>query len=164
VHDGRVQFLELAVHRADIDFECREPRLAEIEIHAKLRASIPGTDDIVALHVDGAQVFAVPFGQFEPVKHHGAVIPGVFAFRAHHLRVRVDFVQSRLTVEAEKVRLPGYDPSNGVDIEIMLGDAVATDTVRARGCERDDHHHPRCRPEQGRGHGEHGGTRGSTAR
>jgi len=155
VHDGRVQFLEFAVHRADIDFECKKPYLAEIEIHAKLRASIPGPDDIVALHVDGAQVFAVPFGQFEPVKHHGAVIPDAFAFRAHHLRVRIAFAQSRLTVEAERVKLPGYDPSNGVDIEIMLGDAVAADTVRARECERDEHHRKCCRPGHGRGQCEH---------
>jgi hypothetical protein len=54
-------------------------------------------------------------------------------------------------VEAEKVKLLGYDPRNGVDVEVAIGDATAVDTVEPTD-DRGDRHYRHRRPERGRGH------------
>lgn len=141
--------IELNVTRAEIDFKGRKSRLANVEIQAELYVAVPGPDDLVALYVDGALVFAAPFDRFEPEREHGAEVPSVFKLKATHLWLRIDFAGGRLAVEADKVSLAGFDPSNGVDIELMVGGASAVDNVQpvdAKGDRRYQHH----RPERGR--------------
>jgi PKD repeat protein len=142
--------IELNVTRADIDFRSRRSQLADVEILAELYAAIPGSDEVVALYLDGALVFAAPFGRFEPVRRHGAVAPGVFKLKEPHLWVQLDLAEGRLAVEAHRVMLSGYDPRNGVDVELMLGGATAVDNVRPVD-ERGDRHYRHHRPERGRG-------------
>lgn len=55
--------IEFNVTRADIDFKSRKSALAAVEIQAEFYAAVPAPDDVVALYVDGALVFAAPFGQ-----------------------------------------------------------------------------------------------------
>jgi PKD repeat protein len=145
--------IELNVTRAEIKFKGKQSALADVEIRAELYAPVPAADDVVALYLDGAQVFAAPFSQFEAVQHHGSIVPGVYKLKSKHLWVRIDFVQGRLVVDANKVMLTGYDPANGVEVKVMLGDAVAVDNIQPVD-EKTDRHYKHHRPERGRGHGQ----------
>ncbi len=143
---------ELNVLKLDVDFKRGKSQRAEVELLAELyTTSLPGPDDVIAVSLDGALVFAAPFRRFEQVKQNGTVLVGVYKLKAPHLYVRLDFVQGRLVVEAEKVELTGYDPRNGVDVEVMIGDATAVDTVQPTD-DRGDRHYRHRRPERGRGH------------
>jgi len=146
--------IELNVTKLDIEFKSRRSALASVELQAELYAAIPAADDVVAVFIDGAGLFAVPFGQFVPVKSHGLVVPGVYKLKAQHLWVQIDFVEGRLSVDAEKVNLTGYDPSNGVVVEVMLGDAMAVDNVTP-GDEKADRHYKHQAPVRGQGHRSH---------
>jgi len=132
--------VELNVTRAEIHFKGRKSSLASVEIQAELAASVPAADDVVALHLDGAEVFAVPFSEFAQVYHHGAVVPGVYKLKTRHLWVKIDFEDGWLAVDADKVALPGYNASNGVDVEVMLGDAVAVDNIQPVDSHADRHY------------------------
>jgi hypothetical protein len=146
--------IELNVTKLDVDFRGRNSQLADVELQAELYTDMPAADDVVALYVDGDQVFAAPFSQFAPVKRFGDIVDGLYALKTPHLWVQIDFVDGRLSVNAEKVALLHYNPANGVDIQVILGDAVAVDNVQPI----DEHHdrHFRHRgPERGRGHCAH---------
>jgi PKD repeat protein len=147
--------VELNVTRAEIKFRNKRSLLADVQIKAELYASIPGADDVIALYLDGVQVFAAPFGSFSPVGWDDEQDvqegdPYVYKLRAKHLRVRIDFLAGRLAVDADKVVLTGFDPRNGVDVEVMLGDAVAVDRVVPT--IKGERHYWHYRPERGRGH------------
>jgi PKD repeat protein len=141
----------LNVTRADIDFKSRRSELAKVELQAELFAPVPAPGDIVALFIDGAQVFAVPFSEFVPAQENGAVVPGVYRLKTGKLWVKIDFVEGTLTMDAECVLLSAYDSSNGVDVEIRLGASVAVDNIRPS-VEAAKRHYKHHRPKQWRGH------------
>jgi hypothetical protein len=147
--------IELNVTRADIDFRRKTSALANVSIRAELYASLPGPDDLVALFLDGDRVLAVPFGQFVPAREWGQAVPGVYKLKAKDLWVVVDFTEGRLSLEADKVMLPSYNPKNGVDVEVMLGDATAVDNIQPVDDDRGEHHYKHRRPERGRGNCHH---------
>jgi PKD repeat protein len=132
--------IDLNVTRAEIQFKGRQSTLASVEIQAELYASIPAPDDVVAIYLDGAEVFAAPFSDFVLVQEHGQDVPGVYKLKAKHLWVKIDFVDNWLSVDAGKVALPGYDPANGVNIEVMLGEDVAVDNIQPVDDKADRHY------------------------
>jgi beta propeller repeat protein len=147
--------VEFNVTRAEIKFRNKKSLLADVQLKAELYASIPAADDVIALYLDGAQVFAAPFGSFSPVAWDNEEDaqegnPYLYKLKARHLRVRIDFLAGRLAVDADKVVLTGFDPRNGVDVEMMLGDAVAVDRVEPT--IKGERHYWHYRAERGRGH------------
>ena len=141
----------LNVTRADIDFKSRWSALAKVEMQAELYAPVPAPGDIVVLYLDGAKVFSAPFSKFVVMQEDGVEIPGVYKLKTRHLWVKIDFVDGRLTVDAEYVFLSGYDSSNGVDVEIRLGNTTAVDNFRPIAA-KGERHYKHHRREQGRGH------------
>jgi len=146
--------IELNVTKAEINFESRKSQLADVEIQAELYAMIPAATALVAMYLDGAEVFAVPFGDFVLARTHGQDVPGVYKLDLQHLKVKIDFVKGRLAVDADKVRLTGFDISNGVDCEVRLGASVDVDNFRPKD-KKFDRHYKCYRPEQGKGYYEH---------
>jgi len=62
---------------------------------------VPAPGDIVALYLDGAQVFSVPFSEFVVVKKNDTELPHVYMLKTRYLWVKIDFVNGRLTVDAD---------------------------------------------------------------
>lgn len=60
--------MELNVTKLDVRFKSKKSQLADVKLQADLHALLPGGNDVVALYLDGAPVFAAPFSQFEPAK------------------------------------------------------------------------------------------------
>ncbi|MDD2732810.1 MAG: PKD domain-containing protein [Desulfuromonadaceae bacterium] len=136
--------IELNVTKADIDFKSKKSLLADVEIQAELYASLPAPDDMIAFFIDGTEVFAVPFREFSVVDHNA------YRYKNQNLWVKIDFDKGRLSVNAEKVMLTGYNPRNGVDVNMMIGNAVAADNIQPKD-DKDDRHYKHHRPERGKG-------------
>jgi PKD repeat protein len=143
--------IDLNVTRANINFKSRWSALAKVELQAELNSPVPAPGDIVALYLDGAQVFSVPFSEFVVVQKNDTELPHVYMLKTRYLWVKIDFVHGRLTVDADKVLLTGFNGSNGVDVESRIGNAVAMDNFRPMD-QKGERHYKHQRPERGKGH------------
>lgn len=81
-----------------------------------------GPDDVVAFRFDGKQVFAKPYGDFEP-----GLKPNVLLIVKRRLQVRLNLETNRIYIWARKVNLRKFDNSDGVDVELLWGDKIAVD-------------------------------------
>jgi len=97
----------------------------DVTLEADIQAPLPGPDDIVAMYFDGIQLFAAPFSAFDYRPKRDT-----YVLRGGGLVVKIDFADRTLLVSTpSKTNLFGLDPSNGVQVDLLMGNLTATETV-----------------------------------
>jgi hypothetical protein len=116
--------LSLSVRFASIKWFKQQADLAKVHLWADFGAELPAADDVVAVSFDGIELFAVPFSQFRQ-----CLPSGPYCWANRGLVVRLDFAEGLLFVSTPKMILDGLDLSDGVDVELQLGDGVGAENI-----------------------------------
>lgn len=97
----------------------------QMHLDATLTPGVPPTDAVIALYVDGLELFAAPFGDFHQQRKNGSV----YTLKSRYLSVKLDTATGELVVIHQKVNLWKLDRRDGLQVELHVGGAVAVDTV-----------------------------------
>ena len=114
----------MSVRRAKVVKQPARSKLGTVSLWADFNAPALGDSDIIAAYFDGNKLFAAPFGAF-----HRGLRANVYLLIERKLLVRIDLNNNSIYVRRHKADLSGFKPSNGVDVELGLGDAVAVETI-----------------------------------
>ena len=95
-----------------------------MNLWADFAAPLPAADDVVSVTFDRIPLFAVPFSAFRP-----GHCPGTYWLLRRELSVRLDFQNGQIFVTTPRIGLPGIDNTNGIDIELLVGDAAAAENI-----------------------------------
>jgi PKD repeat protein len=135
VSDGQVSIVRSLTISVDasISLEVRFARVkwwkksvtGSATLWADFQAPLPAPDDLVMVSFDGVALLAEPFSAFRRDRWSGA-----WLLARRGLVARLDFARGRLFLLTPKIGLAGLDPSNGVDVELVLGSSVAIENIR----------------------------------
>jgi len=94
----------------------------------------PAPSDLVQVQLDGITLLSVPFADFTLAANDnqtdaGDANPGLYKYKAKHLRAEIDTTNGRLYVSRNKVNLLTLNNSNGVDVAVQFGDRTAVGNV-----------------------------------
>jgi PKD repeat protein len=90
--------------------------LGNVHIEAEFAAPVPTASDMVAVSLDGIPLVAAPFSAFvyDPATH-------LYAYHDNATVMTLNFETGAVWLHTNKVLLTGFDPSNGVDVQVSLG-------------------------------------------
>jgi hypothetical protein len=114
----------MSVRRAKVVKQRARSKLGTVSLWADFNAPALGDSDIIAAYFDGNKLFAAPFGAF-----HRGLRANVYLLIERNLLVRIDLNNNSIYVRRHKADLSGFKPSNGVDVELGLGDVAAVETI-----------------------------------
>ncbi|MDY6837595.1 MAG: C25 family cysteine peptidase [Thermodesulfobacteriota bacterium] len=105
----------------------RGPRSSTGRVHLKadLETPVPEPDEQIALFFDGISLFDVPFSLFRQSRDN----PNVYRLFARDFTVKLDFEEMTLKVFRRRLNLSSLDNSNGVDVELYVGDNAAVENI-----------------------------------
>jgi PKD repeat protein len=90
-----------------------------------LEGATPVPDDVITLRMDGVELFSLPFSAFSYVPRTGD-----YEYKSRGLMVKMNFMENTLVVGTpSKTNLFGFDASNGVQVEVAIGQAAAVETI-----------------------------------
>jgi PKD repeat protein len=102
--------------------------LGDVTLSAHLDAPLPAPADLVSLTFDGIPLVSVPFSAFRPMAD------GSWRYNDAGLLAELDPAKQTLAVSTgSKTNLSTLDNSNGVAVELTLGDRTAVDTITLSG-------------------------------
>jgi PKD repeat protein len=100
--------------------------VGSVDLVAHFDATLDSGDDLVAITLDGIELFALPFSAFRRMAGPGAQ---QYRYEDRDSVVTLDLEASEISVHSTKVVLIGFDPANGVAVELMVGPGVAVENI-----------------------------------
>ena len=113
-----------SVRSATVLLRGRQADRGAVTLWADLDAPLPSADELVQVCFDGIELFAEPFGSFR--SGHQA---GTYWLARGRLVVRLDFEGHSLYVAEPDLDLAGLDYTDGVDVQVRLGDWTRTEVI-----------------------------------
>ena len=86
-------------------------------------AGVPLDSDAIRVTFDGVTLLDVPFGRFRRERRDR------YEYETRSVDAEIDFERMTIKVSRHDMLTTGIDNSNGIDVEISFGDAVATDHI-----------------------------------
>jgi PKD repeat protein len=117
--------ITLSVRLAIILYLNKQKTMGSVTLWADLDTDKPATDDVVTVWMDGVRLFSLPFGAFKK-----GILPGAYVYIGNGLLVRLDLANHRMLVMTPKMDVSRIDNSNGVDVEVMVGNAMVVEKIR----------------------------------
>jgi len=114
----------LSVRMATVKFNPLVATFDRVQVWADFGAGVPAPDGAVSIHIDAISLFSQPFSNF---RSDG--VSGVALLSGPDLFVRLDFDRNSLFMSRRNVNLDLVDNSNGVDVELFIGDEVAIENI-----------------------------------
>jgi PKD repeat protein len=119
--------ITLSVRMATITYlNGREP-MGPVTLWMDLGTPAPRAEESIKVRLDDVQLFTLPFSAFKK-----GLLPGAFLYAGDGLFVRLDLAKHQMEVAMLKVNLAGIDNSNGVDVEVMVGEARAVQNIKLK--------------------------------
>jgi len=111
-----------------VKFDEKRPHQGRVSLWADFDHSVPQAGDaLVAVSFDGIVLLRVPFADLVPGGQEG-----VYWYREQGMSARFNFVEHELFVYVSRANLVTLDNSNGVVVELNLGDGTAVEVVPLR--------------------------------
>lgn len=117
--------IELSVARAKVVFRHPTSSRGRVKMVADFNAPMPSASDQVAVYFDGIRLFDVPFSHFRQC----LLNPDAYKYVRPRTFVRINFSTMRIIVMRRCLNLSALDNANGVDVELLMGDATATENI-----------------------------------
>jgi PKD repeat protein len=114
----------LSIRYAAVKFWNRQKTMGDVRLWADFDAPMPTADDEIAVTFDKITLFSVPFSKFKP-----GLMTGVYWYVKNGYIVRINFANGQIFVNTPKIELTDLDNSNGVDVELFLGDGIAVENI-----------------------------------
>jgi len=116
--------LSFSVRSASIKWYKTQADLGKVHLWADFGAEVPAADDVVAISFDGVELFAAPFSQFRQC------LPSQpYCWASRGMVVCLDFAEGLLFVSTPKMILDGLNLSDGVEVELRMGDGVGAENI-----------------------------------
>ncbi|MBZ5660539.1 MAG: PKD domain-containing protein [Acidobacteriia bacterium] len=118
--------LTMSVLRAEIDYKGVKSTTASVKLTADFAGVTPQGNDVLAISADGVSLFAAPFSRFEVLPSD----PNSFKLKlGNDAVVMLDLATPQITFVGRNLNMAGVDLSNGLDVQLTLGQAIAVDNV-----------------------------------
>lgn len=115
----------MSVQSAEVKYKGPKSSMGKVELLATFAMDVPAPGDLISLDFDGVELFSALFSSFEPSNNN----PNVYKLRDKHLFVKLDFDTNLLTVICRSLNLGPLDNTNGVDVQLFVGSAVAIENI-----------------------------------
>jgi PKD repeat protein len=117
----------LSVRTASITYLDRQKAKGLVTLWTDLNVSQPLPDQVISASMDGVPLFALPFRSFKNEQ-----LTGGYSYLGNGILVRLDLKNHQLQVITPKVTVSGIDNSNGVDVRVMVGSAMAVQNIKMK--------------------------------
>jgi hypothetical protein len=117
--------ITLSVRLAIIKNWNKQKTMGFVTLWADLDTDQPAPDDVYTVWMDGVRLFSQPFSAFKK-----GILPGAYVYTGNGMLVRLDPANHRLLVVTPNLSVTGINNSNGVDVEVMVGDATAVENIK----------------------------------
>ncbi len=133
--------LSLTTIKGKIKFVKKDRTRSKVHLDMDVTPETPAPDDVISISVDGIELFSVPFSDFvlagdddedDDEDDHGDdddTNPYKYKYKTKKIKVEFDIAKGWLEVSRRKIALHTLDASNGVDVELHIGDSVAVENL-----------------------------------
>ena len=115
--------ISFSVHTATVKLSNNSATTGTVTLWADFDADLPQPDDLVSVVFDGVTLLEAPFSEFRLTEEQQYLLNG------KGLVARLDFAAARLFVISPRLVLFELDVTNGVLVELTLGDAQAVENI-----------------------------------
>jgi len=102
----------------------KKDTLGNVDVVADFAAPLPAADDAVMMTLDGVSLVVVPFSALGLDAGSGA-----YTWQDKQVSLSIDFGAGTLSVHRTKTVMVGFNPANGVDVHLTLGDLDAVENI-----------------------------------